>query len=932
MSTDGELVRRARRGDQEALDGLIRRHLRPAFAIAYALTGSTDSSDDIVQRAMVSALSGLARLEHPDRFGAWLAAIVRRASLLHRREEARRNRLREKAGSQLTRDQLQEDPMEARERAHQLLEEVHELPEALRVPLLLYYFDEQSTSEVARRLRLKEATVRKRLQLARDRLRGRLGIAFATIAPSPGLAERILASVEAAGGASTAELLDESVATNASAKVGSLVSATGVITMKSKALIAVLLGLTLMAGTVWILGPGDTIEPISKSASPPSSGRKSELLSSAVLEDHREEPESATVDASASRRSVRGRILERHTRRPIEGAWLGLESPAHEDRWTRSTANGLFELRDIAAGRCTLFDPRFGQGTEIERSLQWEFDPTPTEVGTDHDAEIEVFADARFLVAGRVIRQGSLAPVAGLALALLQPGERTVDLGQTDDSGFFRSRRGRPAGEAAIVATGLARDLGQIEDHLLARIELGPEHDTIHLNLELDWTGQICGRVEDANGVAVSGAEVHILAASSAGLHVEAREVRGRRAKSDEEGQFRFVNLPVDRELALLAVATGYAPSISRPVLVSAESQEIVVTMLAGATVSGSILDPTGEPARGTFVRLTPFQHVPEPLGAITDNDGLFSFENLLPGDYWLAVREYRSESGNPGVHFEELKVPPSGIDQLRIRLQPAPIGKIEGVIVTENGTPFRDHLMVTARPLSSQAGALGAMAIDGRFEFEVLEPGRYRLEAANPSVLSEPLLVDTGTRDVRLVAVLPEAPANLLVRVLDTETEQPLTSADVLLEYDQASWLRPDWTDVFGELRWDGLAPRRYRVWARARGFVLQSQPVTLVSGETQSLTFRLSRGRAIDGRVVDRHGLPVSGVRVGLVLPTIGLRGDYELRSSIVTSDRDGRFTINGVGPGNPWVAVIRGRWHAGSLEVVQATDGTVELTVPW
>jgi RNA polymerase sigma-70 factor, ECF subfamily len=77
---DGDLVRRARVGDAGAFALLIERRFGPARALAARLGAHPDDVDDIVQEAFLQAFAGLDRLRDPDRFGAWLAGIVRNVS------------------------------------------------------------------------------------------------------------------------------------------------------------------------------------------------------------------------------------------------------------------------------------------------------------------------------------------------------------------------------------------------------------------------------------------------------------------------------------------------------------------------------------------------------------------------------------------------------------------------------------------------------------------------------------------------------------------------------------------------------------------------------------------------------------------------------------------------------------------------------------
>lgn len=79
--TDGELVQRSRRGEQEAFEVLVRRHVGRAHALACSILGDQDEADDICQEAFLSALKRLDQLRDPSRFRGWLLRIVRNLSL-----------------------------------------------------------------------------------------------------------------------------------------------------------------------------------------------------------------------------------------------------------------------------------------------------------------------------------------------------------------------------------------------------------------------------------------------------------------------------------------------------------------------------------------------------------------------------------------------------------------------------------------------------------------------------------------------------------------------------------------------------------------------------------------------------------------------------------------------------------------------------------
>ncbi len=88
--TDGDLVRRARRGDERAFGALVERYQRSAYAVAMSVTGRHEDAEDAAQEAFLVALDRLEECRSPERFGGWLMTIVRnRSKNLVRREALR---------------------------------------------------------------------------------------------------------------------------------------------------------------------------------------------------------------------------------------------------------------------------------------------------------------------------------------------------------------------------------------------------------------------------------------------------------------------------------------------------------------------------------------------------------------------------------------------------------------------------------------------------------------------------------------------------------------------------------------------------------------------------------------------------------------------------------------------------------------------------
>ena len=72
------LIRRAKRGDAEAIEGLIKAHQVSLYHFMLRMTGRPETAEDIAQEAFVRVLRSLARFDEKYRFSTWLYTIARR--------------------------------------------------------------------------------------------------------------------------------------------------------------------------------------------------------------------------------------------------------------------------------------------------------------------------------------------------------------------------------------------------------------------------------------------------------------------------------------------------------------------------------------------------------------------------------------------------------------------------------------------------------------------------------------------------------------------------------------------------------------------------------------------------------------------------------------------------------------------------------------
>ena len=183
-STDSQatadLVTAARAGDHAAFADLIQRHYPMVYALCTRALGDADLARDAAQEAAVTAMLGLARLRHDDRFGAWLAGIALNLC---------RRLLRDRDWAAFSLDALLEDqlisepagtgpdPAEAAAAAavsRRIKDAVSALPPGQRQAAEAYYLTGLTQAETAARLRIPAGAVKARLHKARTALRASL--------------------------------------------------------------------------------------------------------------------------------------------------------------------------------------------------------------------------------------------------------------------------------------------------------------------------------------------------------------------------------------------------------------------------------------------------------------------------------------------------------------------------------------------------------------------------------------------------------------------------------------------------------------------------------------------------------------------------------------------------------------------------------------
>src|SRR5262245_25254539 len=161
----------ARDGDEAALNELIRRHA--ATVRSAALDVAPQAAEDVSQAVFLLFGRKAASLAQRESVAGWFFQTARHLAMKARTAAARRARHE----GQVRPAQAPPDPLAElsfREVRAAVAEELARLPEALRVPLLLTYWEGATNEAAARRLGCSVSTLKRRLEEGRDRMATRL--------------------------------------------------------------------------------------------------------------------------------------------------------------------------------------------------------------------------------------------------------------------------------------------------------------------------------------------------------------------------------------------------------------------------------------------------------------------------------------------------------------------------------------------------------------------------------------------------------------------------------------------------------------------------------------------------------------------------------------------------------------------------------------
>ena len=309
---------------------------------------------------------------------------------------------------------------------------------------------------------------------------------------------------------------------------------------------------------------------------------------------------------------------------------------------------------------------------------------------------------------------------------------------------------------------------------------------------------------------------------------------------------------------------------------------------------------------------------------AVSDVHGAFSFGGIPE------VRGTRLEARAPGYAARELELPEGGSSELRIVLERESSAlRIAGRVLLPDGTPAAEA-HVSAGHVSFPTDDEGFFVVDlGLHNHHADREAELRLSAVAPGFLPTTVTLpsvaateETG-RPGDLVLQLGSVPLKIEGRVVDEEGE-PFVGLTVAVRDPTPFGLVRVGRDAYGfmprsleemagggdarthrdgRFELGGLLEQSYvlDVFDRESLLSLVTEPVEAGQRDVELVLDRSALGR-IAGRVVDREGRPMSGVRVA-----VSRRRTTELViGNFGMSDENGLFSIERVVPDPPYLRI--------------------------
>jgi hypothetical protein len=431
---------------------------------------------------------------------------------------------------------------------------------------------------------------------------------------------------------------------------------------------------------------------------------------------------------------------------------------------------------------------------------------------------------------------------------------------------------------------------------------------TLTVDERLHATGTLAGRLTDESGGPAAWVSVQAFTSE---------DWSSTYGYTDADGHYALDVLPGDYKVRYSRDATeqwahGQTRREQATVFTVAAGQTVAVddALLPTGTLGGRITDAGGAALPGAVVTL--FRDEEWVVDATTDEDGRYTFQGVLPGEYRVGFAvDGGATQFIPGKLVRSqatVFTVTAGAHTVADDAQLA-VGRMQGRLVDTAGEPVAGHFVrVAAGDEGSEIEYEAETASDGTWRVDGVFPGEYLVSFVKPDWTRRQYAYGKGTAAAADRVTLSSGAtvtvddtwvdgATLVVRATDAATGAPVadfcayvSGADVSECTSGSEVTVRDLPEGSFEM---SVTPGR-------KSFHLYSGDVdvTLTAGGTTTVTVPLAQGGKVSATITERAGgAPVRGACVDLAVLGRGGLGDGQ---GIACSNANGRLTTPALRPG--------------------------------
>jgi protocatechuate 3,4-dioxygenase beta subunit len=594
---------------------------------------------------------------------------------------------------------------------------------------------------------------------------------------------------------------------------------------------------------------------------------------------------------------------------------------------------GRFSFKGLSAGDYDVTISKSGFTRSVSNAVK----------AGDGSAPLSVVLNPGASIAGRLIQPSGL-PVTGYAVSArastaTQSGTMMLGRGNnfapTDPDGGFILDGLTPGTAYDLSIFGV----GEFRGDAKKKSVVAPAAD---IEIEVAARGRIAGRVLDAaSGTPITEFEARYSPGRSGGMNVVIRGGPGegdrRTPFSSPDGSFAFDDIPPGTWDVTVWARTYQEARTGGIVVTPGETKSVEVKAARGLVIRGRVVDAKGGRGvqdatvsvkdgggNGAFI----FDIGGLGGGVVTDADGRFEIADQAPGSYQVTARHPLFSEGTARVTLEDkdgaIEIPLLGgatIAGLVTSSQGSPIAGAEVSLQSGgDGVRFNGMGMDTQTSLSDGAG---------RFRFEHLAAGRYKVAAAmrteaSPSI-DVPLNAGDVREDIRLALDAGATVRGVVTGLPETERVGVMIGAQGSQDYFASTR-----TGTGGAFEFAGVPKGTLTLRATAGDLILGSshtavKEVTIPDGQMEvSTEIVFEDGLSISGTVM-RRGAPVAGARVAAFMTGAG-------RQASARADENGNFRIVGLEPGRVNLTAFSEAFESQVSRIVELKqDTSIDLVIP-